>query len=322
MELDIISYKDLLSEQGAAKKNLEMALLGKGIVGIRDVPDFEKITRSYIDAAQKFSLLADSIKQQYLPDRDAGNTEGYELGAEWFKNQKGEWQIDDKKASFYAYVPDHVKNVWPKEVDLKTPYLALGDLIFRTGKKLLELMNLDESAGLPHESLMGYGRMLHYHKESDVTNANPDWCGEHLDHGVFTGLAPAYYFRDGKEVDEPEEAGLYVKPNDRDYFEKVFISDKSILLFQSGEFGQLISNDRIKATRHCVKKAKGDIERFTYALFYIATEDVVIKSHSILTQDARYMQHQSVDGSISYVKWAEVSYERYRVQTVSEVPAN
>ena len=322
MELDIISYKDLVSGQDAAKKKLEMALLGKGIVGIRDVPEFEKITRAFIDAARKFSMLESGIKQQYLPVRDAGDTEGYELGAEWFKNEKNEWQIDDKKASFYAYVPDHVKNLWPREVDLKTPYLALGDLIFKTVKKLLEVMNLDESAGLPHESLMGYGRMLHYHKESDATNANPHWCGEHLDHGVFTGLAPAYYFRDGKEVDEPEEAGLYIKPNDCDHFEKIFVPDKSILLFQAGEFGQLASNDRIKATRHYVKKAKGDIERFTYALFYIATEDVIIKSHSILTRDARYIQHQSVDGSISYVKWAAVSYERYRVQTIPEASTN
>lgn len=322
MELDIISYNDLLSGQGAAKKNLEMALLGKGIVGIRDVPEFEKITRAYINAARKFSSLENSIKQQYMPDRDAGDTEGYELGAEWFKNQKGEWQIDDKKASFYAYVPDHVKNVWPREVDLKTAYLALGDLIFKTGKKLLDVMSLDESAGLPHESLMGYGRMLHYHKDSDVTNSNPDWCGEHLDHSVFTGLVPAYYFRDGKEVEEPDEAGLYVKPNDGGYFEKVSVPDKSILLFQVGEFGQLISNDRIKATRHCVKKAKGGIERFAYALFYSAADNVTIKSHSILARDARYIQHQSTDGSITYESWAAASFERYRAQTDPEAPSN
>jgi len=316
VELDIISYHDLLNPTHlTALQYLEAALLQKGIVGIRHIPEFESKTRAYIEAARHFSHLEDKIKQQYSPNRDVGETEGYELGAEWFKNQEGAWQIDDKKASYYAFVPDHARNKWPHEVDLKTPFLELGELIFNTGKLLLNAMGLNESVGLAHEALTGYGRMLHYHKESDVTNANPYWCGAHFDHGVFTGLMPAYYFRDGNEVDEPEEAGLYIKPTEGQEFEKINATDKSILLFQVGEFGQLISNDRIRATKHLVKKAKGGIERFTFALFYSAQDDVLIKPHSILTKDTRYAHHQLEDGSITYGKWQQASYERYRAKT-------
>ncbi len=316
MELDVISYCDLLDPSNPfAPKQLETALLNKGIVGVRNVPEFENTSLAYIEAARKFSALPEEIKQQYAPDRDNGDTEGYELGAEWFKNQNGEWQIDDKKASFYAFVPDLSRNKWPSDIDFKTSYLTLGELIFNTGKLLLNVMGLNEQVGLSHERLMGYGRMLHYHKENDATNGNPNWCGAHFDHGLFTGLLPAYYFRDGKLVDEPEEAGLYIDSHQSNDFEKIYASDKSILLFQVGEFGQLISNDRIRATKHKVKKANGGIERYTFALFYSPDDNVVIQSKSLLIADQRYTQHQTVDGSISYAKWQAASYDRYRANT-------
>lgn len=310
MELDIVSFTDLMAE----KNTLENALLKKGIVGVRHVPDFEKKTRAYIDAARKFAALEEKIKQQYTPERDAGKTEGYELGAEWFKDKDGNWQIDDKKASFYAYVPDRSRNKWPHEVDLKTAYLELGQLIFQTGKVLLSAMGLDERIGLPQECLNGYGRMLHYFKDGTKTNTNPDWCGAHLDHGILTGLVPAYYFQNGVEVDEPEEAGLYIVPTQGHQFEKVYATDKSILLFQVGEFGQLVSNDRIRATKHIVKKAFDGIERFTFALFHSASEETVVKSTSELISDARYRENQFADGSISYGHWQDASYARYRAK--------
>lgn len=313
MKLDIISYDDLNNTQNInALTQLKMALFQKGIVGIRDVPAFENKSRAYIKAARTFAALHDSIKQRYAPNRDAGETEGYELGAEWFKNKEGNWQIDDKKASYYAFIPDCVKNKWPQEVDLKTPYLALGELIFHTGKLLLNIIGLNNHVGLAHDQLIGYGRMLHYHKENERTNDNPDWCGAHFDHGVFTGLIPAYYFRHGIEIEEPEEAGLYIMPSDGNQFEKIHCSEKEVLLFQVGEFGQLVSNDRIKATRHMVRKATGEIERFTFALFYSANDNTTIQSTSQLIRDERYKLHQHPDGRIRYEEWQKASFDRYR----------
>lgn len=312
MQLDVISYNDL--EDQTALKILTSALLQKGIVGIQHVPTFQEKSRAYVKAAQQFASLPESVKQQYAPNRDAEETEGYEFGAEWFKDEKGEWQIDDKKASYYAFVPDQPKNKWPHEVDLKTPYLALGELIFATGKKVLRAMGLDETVGIHHDGLQGYGRMLHYHKEGDQTNHNPNWCGAHLDHGVFTGLMPAYYFRDGVEIEEPAEAGLYIVPTQGQQFEKINAADKSILLFQVGEFGQLASHDRIRATKHIVKKAYGSIERFAFALFYNAALDAVIYPKSELTEDARYQENKLADGGITYDKWQIASFARYRAR--------
>lgn len=313
MKLDIISYQDLLApnSNSIALEQLKTALLCKGIVGIRNVPEFENKTRAYIDAARKFAALDDAIKQQYAPNRAIGDTEGYELSAEQFKDERGKWQTDDKKASFYAVVPNDPRNKWPTEINLKTPYLTLGELIFNTGKLVLKTIGLDETVGIDHDLITGYGRMLHYHKENDVTNANPNWCGEHFDHGIFTGLVPAYYFRNGIEIDEPEEAGLYIIPNNGSHFEKINANDKSVLLFQVGEFGQLASHDRIHATKHVVKKATGGIERFTLAVFYNADNDTSIKSNSKLISDTRYTDNQLPDGSINYKKWSEASFERY-----------
>ena len=314
MELDIISYHDLITPEKSklAFQRMESALLSKGIAGVRDIPEFEKTAKTYINAARKFSAQDEAVKLRYAPERDAGKREGYELGAERFLNTRGEWQVDDQKASFYAAIPDDDRNVWPTEMDLKTAYVALGDLIFNTGKLVLKALKVDESLGIQHKQLDSYGRMLHYHKKGAATNDNPDWCGAHFDHGILTGLLPAYYFQNGVEVEEPAEAGLYIIPTNQNQFEKIHAHDKSILLFQVGEFGQLASNDRIRATKHIVKKSKSGIERFTFALFIGSKEQMTIFSTSLLTADARYADYKAADGSISYGKWDLASMERYR----------
>jgi len=315
LKLDIISYSELLKQnKSSSVKMIEAALLNKGIIGVNNIPHFDIKSKQYIKAAREFSDLDQTIKQQYTPNRDIGDTEGYELGAEWFKNNNGDWQIDDKKASYYAFVPNHHRNKWPSEIDFKTPYLELGELIFNTGKMLLNVIGLNESLGLIHDDLIGYGRMLHYQKENNVANTNLNWCGAHTDHGIFTGLIPAYYFQNGNEIDEPDEAGLYIVPSNKHDFEKVYVPDKSTLLFQVGEFGQIISNDRVKATKHLVKKAKNEIERYTFAVFFSPHQDMTIRSKSTLNKDPRYIKNQTPDGFISYKNWETASYEQYRVR--------
>ncbi len=315
MNIDIISYETLLAptEQGVATL-LTNALREKGIIGVSGIPDFVEKSAAYINAARAFAALPENVKQAYAPARDAGETEGYELGAEWFKNAQNEWQIDDRKASYYAWVPDNVKNIWPQEVNLRDPYLALAQLIFEVGKKIFKATGLLEAIAVDASSLTGHGRMLHYQKVGDASYDNPDWCGAHLDHGILTALMPAYYFRDGVAIAEPDEAGLFITPTGCDTFEKVRAIDKSILLFQIGEFGQLASHDRMRATRHIVKKARGDIERFTCAIFLDAPDTCTIHSRSLLTQDVRYQENKMADGSIAYGKWAAASYARYLVK--------
>jgi isopenicillin N synthase-like dioxygenase len=286
MKLDVISYHDLHDKK--VQQIIERALLEKGIVGVKDVPDFESKSQAYVTAARKFSALSETIKQQYTPNRDAGITNGYELGAERFQTKTGEWKIDNNKASYYADVPDTSQNTWPLESELKSAFLSLGELIFATAKQVLHSVDLNAKAGLNLNDMQGYGRMLHYHKESDAANNNPDWCGGHFDHGVFTGLMPAYYFRNDISVSEPEEAGLYIMPTNSHEYVKFDAADKSVLLFQVGEFGQLLSDDRIKATQHRVQKARGGIERFAFALFCSAGDATRINSKSVLIKDDRY----------------------------------
>lgn len=316
MELDIITYQDLIDPTNVtAHQKLETALLQKGIVGIKGIPDYEEKVQNYIHAARQFLALDEVVKQRYAPNRDTGDTEGYEAGAEKFKNRNGEWQVDDKKVSYYAYLPASSTNKWPSEMEFRAPYMALGELIFATGKKILDILGLNETKSLKHELLTGHCRMLHYRKESDATFENPDWCGKHFDHSLFTGLLPAHYFCDGKEINEPAEAGLFIKPTNGTDYEKIHADDKSVLLFQVGEFGQLLSHDRIRATEHIVKKAKGGIERLTFALFFCPDETTEVKPESTLTEDARYIENKLIDGRIRYGDWSRASFDRYRVQT-------
>jgi isopenicillin N synthase-like dioxygenase len=177
---------------------------------------------------------------------------------------------------------------------------------------VLQFIGLNESQGIAPQGLQGYGRMLHYHHQDEATLANPNWCGAHFDHGVFTGLVPAYYFKEGVEVEEPEEAGLYILPTRGQNFEKIKADDKNVLLFQVGEFAQLATHDEIRATQHLVKKAKDKIERFTFALFYSAANEAVIYSRSELRHDGRYSENQCAQGGISYDQWQKASYARYR----------
>ncbi|STX51050.1 Uncharacterised protein [Legionella busanensis] len=311
MELDIITYEELLDPTFNARQ-IEKPLLDKGVLGVSHVPHFELKYKEYINVARQFSHLNESIKKQYAPSLDSSSTGGYEVGAEWFKNEEGEWQIDAQKASYYASIPDNPLNKWPFEINLKKAYLELGELIFAIGKRLLNKIGLNEQAGLNHDLLRGFGRMLHYQRATDSSEKKDNWCGAHYDHGLFTGLTPASYFKDNEEVNEPKEAGLYILPHNSQRFEKVELPHKAITLFQVGEFAQLLSHDRFTATKHMVKRAPAGIERFTYALFFSPAEKMLIKSNSLLTKDLRYSENQTAEGYLHYKDWDKASLKLYQ----------
>lgn len=312
LKFETISYEALFgpTPEAEALQRLRTSLLESGIVGIRFVPGFVEKVAAFIEAARTFSALPIEVKSQYLPQRDSGDILGFELGAEKYDDQLP----DDKKASYYAFVPNIPNNKWPQEVNLQTPYVELGTVIANTARKILHLIGLNEEIGLDLDKLEFLGRMLHYQKVGDTTNGNPNWAGGHYDHGVFTGLLPAFYFEEGKLVPEPEEAGLFIRPPRGKTFHKVCAKDTSVLLFQVGEFGQLVSHDRIQATEHVVKKSLGGIERFTMALFVDAKPDTRCISTSTLVQDTRYADNRAEDGSVTYQQWGEASFARYLVK--------
>ncbi|MBS0620092.1 MAG: isopenicillin N synthase family oxygenase [Verrucomicrobia bacterium] len=310
LSLDVIAYEDFVSQDTVALRTLERALLEKGIVGIRGIPGYRENVERFIEAARAFSALPDEMKLRYAPNRAAGDILGYELGAERFQRPDGKWVVDDRKVSYYAFLPNIPENKWPSEVDLQTPFESMGMMMSQVGSAVMEQIGLiGEKTGIYLDRAPRLGRMLHYRKDESGIQDNPFWCGAHFDHGMFTALLPAFYFVEGEQIPEPIEAGLFVKTHRDGVYKKVLADDPDVMLFQVGEFGQLLSNDAIRATEHLVHKAQGRVERFTMALFFDAPMDTVIHSTSVLTEDARY--GGSSGEPCVYRDWGNRSFERY-----------
>lgn len=313
LELDIILYENLVQGDTETLQKLEQALHEKGIVGVRGVPGYRAKYEQFIQAARAFSALPEETKERYQPNRALGETFlGYERGKERFQRPNGEWVVDALKTSYYAFIPNIVQNKWPLEVDLKGPFQAVGAVMAQVGELIMYKMGLlGEETGLYLEEENGrLGRMLYYRQSTE--EGNPYWCGAHFDHGLFTVLLPAVYFVDGAQVAEPAEAGLFVRTSSGTPFRKVVADDLDVMMFQVGEFGQLVKDDLIRATEHRVHKAVGEIERYTLAVFFNAPMDVPIYSQSSLTHDARY---GGVAGeACTFRQWHEGSFKRYLVK--------
>ncbi len=314
LDLDVISYEDFMNEDPTTLRLLDKALHEKGIVGMRGIPTYKEKVLNYIDAARRFSSLPENVKEAYAPNRERGDLFlGYERGKEKFKRPDGKWVIDDQKVSYYAFVPDCPENMWPTEVDLKTSFLAIAALMASVGEAVMHKIGLTgPNTGIYINGIPRVGRALHYRKPTEDLSDNPYWCGSHFDLSILTTLLPAFYFLNGEEIVEPLEAGLFVKTTQDGVFKKVIANDPDILLFQVGEFGQLATNDAIRATEHRVHKAKGAVERYTLALFTDAPMDTVIYSTSELTEDSRY--GGKAGSPCSYRHWFEESFKRYIVE--------
>ena len=311
LALKVIPYDLFVEGDAEALQTLQNALYQDGIVGIRGVPGYAEKMGQFIAQARAFSALPEEVKEQYAPNRERGDLFlGYEKGKEKFKRPDGRWVVDDLKVSYYAFVPESPQNRWPVESELEKGFLELGNLMSVMGKAVMEKIHL---IGLSTGVFLGdtpqVGRMLYYQKSGDTSGENPYWCGAHFDHGLFTVITPASYFVEGICIQEPEEAGLFVSV--QGVFKKV-AADPEIMMFQVGEFGQLVMDDAIRATEHRVQKASGSIERYAMALFFEPPLETMIHSISTLTQDARY---GGVAGApCSYQRWHEESFKRYIVE--------
>jgi len=314
LDLDVISYESFIQDDPEALSVLKQALYEKGIVGIKGIPGYAEKVSHFIQTAREFVALPEEVKASYSPRHDLGETFlGYERGKEKFRRQDCRWVVDDLKISFYAQVPDFAGNKWPREVDLKTAFQDIGALMNEMGEAVMSKIDLlGHETGIFMKDGTRFGRLLHYQKTGHTDRDNPLWCGGHFDHGLFTALLPAFYFVDGTTVSEPVDAGLFVKTTSEGVFKKV-VCDPDVLMFQVGEFGQLVTNDVIKATEHRVNKSSlNDIERFTMALFFDPPMDTVIRSFSILTKDSRY--GGGPGDPCSYGHWHEESFKRYIVE--------
>ncbi len=314
LSLDVISYEAFVENDPEAMRVLDKALHENGIVGIRGIPGYRQKVLKFIERAREFSALPEKIKETYAPNHALGETFlGYEMGKERFKRPDGRWVVDDLKVSYYGFVPDSSANKWPAEIDLRTPFQDLGSLMAEMGEAVMKKVGLiGANTGISIDGIPRLGRMLYYRKSENSAAENPFWCGAHFDHGMFTTILPSFYFANGEAIPEPREAGLFVKTTLGGVFKKVVADDPEVMMFQVGEFGQLVSDDAIRATEHRVHKASGCVERYTMALFFDAPLDTVIHSVSELTKDARY---GGTSGEpCSYRQWHEESFKRYLVK--------
>lgn len=319
LDLDVIGYEEFVREDERAITLLKKALYEKGIVGIKGIPGYKEQVLKLIESSQTFMHLPEENKERYAPDHSKGEMFlGYERGKEKFQRPDGKWVIDDLKLSYYGLIPDQGEGRWPHEVDLKSTFQELGGLMSQMGIAVMQKIGLigENPDSVPQIGRV-VGRVLYYCKDMETIGENPYWCGAHFDHGLFTALLPAFYFVDGKPVAEPKGAGLFVKTTADGVFKKVVADDPDILLFQVGEFGQLITDDEIRATEHCVQKAPGTIDRYTMAVFFEPLMNLVIHSHSELTADARY--GGAAGEPCSYQEWHEASFNRYIVKEEAEV---
>lgn len=194
---------------------------------------------------------------------------------------------------------------------MKEPFQVLGQLMADTGELIMHKIGLlGNVTGFELEEDSRMGRMLYYRKSDN--NDNPYWCGAHFDHGLFTAILPAVYFVQGEQIPEPPEAGLFIRTSKEVPFKKVPAEDFDVMMFQVGEFGQLATDDGIRATEHRVHKAIGAIERYTLAVFYSAPMDIPIYSKSVLTNDARY--GANIGEACTFRQWHEASFQRYVVK--------
>lgn len=309
LSLDVIVYDSFIAEDGEAMAILKKALFQKGIVGIKGIPGYVKVLREFIQTAREFSALPEEIKTKYSPNRNNKETLGYERGAEQFKRPDGRWVTDNLKVSYYALLPNHPSNKWPAEIDLRGPYERLGQLMAMMGEEVMIKIGLIQPSVL--EKSDKFGRMLHYDKGTAEEDENPFWCGAHFDHGMFTSLVPSFYFLDGQEISEPADAGLFVRNNNDGAFKKILCNDPDIMLFQVGEYGQIMSNDSIRATEHRVHKAKGGVERYTMAAFFSGPPETIY-STSVLTYDSRY-KGGGPGTPCNFEDWHQASLARYHV---------
>lgn len=139
--------------------------------------------------------------------------------------------------------------------------------------------------------------MLYYGEVSKENNdQNPFWCGVHRDHCLITGLCPAVYKKAGIPAIPPEGSGLEIQG-------KIVGIPEDAIAFQIGEVAQLVTNGRIKATDHAVRKSFGH-ERFTPAVFINPARDAQI--HSTITDfDDRF------ENGMVFEEWAQATYKKF-----------
>lgn len=328
LQLTVIDYQNLTNPSSFTIQETKKALNRHGIIGIKGIPDYQINIENLINDAKKFYSLSPEEKEKYSPNRKAGEWVGYEMGKQKFRREDGSEVLSTSKCSYYAYVtngrldPQVVQNIWPpiNVCNLETTFMTIGYIMEGVIKKVIDITGCIQNTPILPDSFNAIGRLLQY-TSSDSSNSNP-WCEAHFDHGMFTALIPAYYWRDNEHIQEPEEAGFFVTLSDNECY-KVVVDDPTTLLLLVGEFAQLVTNGQLQAIKHEVRRALDPkITRITQAVFLCPDPNETIISKDKLAQTDRYKM-KLIDGTIiiredgacTYSDWHENSLNQNRIRS-------
>jgi hypothetical protein len=171
---------------------------GLGILTVVGIPGFPERRAELLPLAAKLPHLPE-LSDCERPDLH------YSYGWSHGKEKLGTSGAPDvAKGSYYAdpfredpSATTSAKNVWPRSIDLRKPFVEMSALVARTGLLLAKVCDAycrSRSGGAVnlklHDTLErstnAKGRLLHYFdmSESDGANENEQlWCGWHNDHG-------------------------------------------------------------------------------------------------------------------------------------------
>lgn len=200
------------------------------------------IDRAY-EAIEEFFALDTETKFKYF-DPNLNGQRGY-IPSE---TAKGQTKLDIKE---FLHIGTH-SNLWPKEVDIEEPVMAMYREIERYSVPLQEAMSL--AMGLPKDALgkMVKGgesllRPIHYPNKEGM------WAAAHTDIDLYTILPRST--AEGLEVQRPD--GTWIK---------VQVPDDAFVI-NVGDMLQNLTNGYFRSSVHQVRATKADYERYSMVLF-------------------------------------------------------
>ncbi|KAF4721686.1 hypothetical protein FOZ63_032525 [Perkinsus olseni] len=277
--LVIVEYEDVTCPEANLSEAVYKAFgpNGIGAIGIRGVPNWEKLWRSVLPLSHTLATLPQE-KLKALEHEPSMYNVGWSHGKEKLGDKpdfaKGSFYFnpltDDPSPELREAFPWAVpENVWPSETDvpgMREKCRALGAIMYEMAKALSRHVDLLASSRVENyapdtlykemsKTQKAKGRLLYYYPTE--SKAEDAWIGWHNDSGFLTCLTPDIYVKHdtGELVANPDplNAGLWVADRNS-VSSKVTIPD-DIMVIQCGECLQIITGGLLVATPHCVRGA-------------------------------------------------------------------
>jgi isopenicillin N synthase-like dioxygenase len=298
VDLVVIDYADILDPIADVSRAILEAFGadGLGVLAIKNIPDWEVLTKKTLPVAHKLVNLPGSTLKS-LEHEDSLFNSGWSFGKEKLGDKP-----DVHKASYYFNpLSDDARpetrelypwalpaNRWPSEElpEMEAVCKSLGSLMHSVTVSLarrIDGMGLGTKiADEMESSLKAKGRLLYYFPVEGESDKNGEWIGWHNDSGFLTALTPDVFMvhSTGEQVanPEPENCGLWVAARNGE-LHRVSVP-KDCMAVQCGECMQVITGGRLVATPHCVRPptVSEGVARVSMPVFVDVSPDFPLKS--------------------------------------------